>query len=350
MNFENQSKKSKYVVIAAAIVSVIVLVSILLTMLALTTNGTDGNPNSQIDISESITTETTTTTSSSSTSTTETTTTTSMTSTSVTTSTSTSVSSKSTSTETSTTKKTEETVKNTQPVTEAPIINEPVATQSVQPVVVPPVETTTKESSDTEATTETSETTTETIIETEPPTTDSSIVDVKSNEELAQEVIHGLWGNGADRVKRLTDAGYDYNAVQKIVDELMKSAIPETTPIGDVNATYVKNFSRGTYYAYGGPRKGGSGRQLIDCSQGDGNVKGSIASSYLYRNYGYNYNGKRTMVYLEISGYPYMTGYYYLDDSDAGNPNVIDFFYLYNSNCQFQYQGVVSVDCYIVTY
>jgi len=347
MNFENQSKKSKYVVIAAAAICVIILVAVLLTLLGLTSNGAD---NSQIDISESITTETTTTTSSSSTSTTETTTALT-TSTSLTTSTLTSVTSKSTSTETSTTKKNEETIKNTQPATEAPVNNEPVATQPEQPVADPPVETTTvKESSDTEVTTETSETTTETIIETEPPTTDSSIVDVKSNEELAQEVIHGLWGNGADRVNRLTDAGYDYDAVQKIVDELMKSVAPVTTPIEGAGTTYVKNFSRGTYYAYGGPRKGGSGRQLIDCSQGDGTVKGSIASSYLYHNYGYNYNGKRTMVYLEISGYPSMAGYYYLDDSDAGNSNVIDFFYLYNSNCQFQYQGVVSVDCYIVTY
>ena len=42
-----------------------------------------------------------------------------------------------------------------------------------------------------------------------------------------------------------------------------------------------------------------------------------------------------------------MNGWYYLDDSDAGNSEVIDFFYYDNSNCQFQYQGVVQVDCYI---
>lgn len=112
--------------------------------------------------------------------------------------------------------------------------------------------------------------------------------------------------------------------------------------------TYVKSFTRGTYYAYGGPRNGGSQRQLIDCSIGDGTVKGSIASSYLYQNYGYNYNGKRTTVYLEIEGYSQMSGYYYLDDCDAGNSNVIDFFFLYESNCPFKEQGVVQVDCYIV--
>lgn len=41
----------------------------------------------------------------------------------------------------------------------------------------------------------------------------------KSNEEIANEVIQGKWGNGADRKKRLTDAGYDYNAIQNIVNK-----------------------------------------------------------------------------------------------------------------------------------
>ena len=44
----------------------------------------------------------------------------------------------------------------------------------------------------------------------------------KSIDELAKEVIKGLWGNGADRKKRLTNAGYDYNAVQKRVNQLLK--------------------------------------------------------------------------------------------------------------------------------
>ncbi len=44
----------------------------------------------------------------------------------------------------------------------------------------------------------------------------------KTIDELAREVIRGLWGSGADRKKRLTAAGYDYAAVQKRVDELMR--------------------------------------------------------------------------------------------------------------------------------
>ena len=44
----------------------------------------------------------------------------------------------------------------------------------------------------------------------------------KSVDEVAREVIQGKWGNGAERKNRLTKAGYDYNAVQKRVNELMK--------------------------------------------------------------------------------------------------------------------------------
>lgn len=46
----------------------------------------------------------------------------------------------------------------------------------------------------------------------------------KSNEEIADEVIAGKWGNGQDRVNRLTAAGYDYNVIQDIVNRKMGSA------------------------------------------------------------------------------------------------------------------------------
>lgn len=49
---------------------------------------------------------------------------------------------------------------------------------------------------------------------------------VKSNEQLADEVINGKWGNGTDRKNRLTAAGYNYEAVQTIVNErLGKSSL-----------------------------------------------------------------------------------------------------------------------------
>lgn len=44
----------------------------------------------------------------------------------------------------------------------------------------------------------------------------------KSVDDLAREVIRGEWGNGAERKRRLTEAGYDYNAVQSRVNELLR--------------------------------------------------------------------------------------------------------------------------------
>lgn len=45
----------------------------------------------------------------------------------------------------------------------------------------------------------------------------------KSVEAIAKEVIEGKWGNGADRKRNLTNAGYNYNEVQKKVNGLLKN-------------------------------------------------------------------------------------------------------------------------------
>ena len=45
---------------------------------------------------------------------------------------------------------------------------------------------------------------------------------VKSLDAIAKEVIAGKWGNGATRKQKLTAAGYDYKAVQSIVNKLLK--------------------------------------------------------------------------------------------------------------------------------
>lgn len=41
----------------------------------------------------------------------------------------------------------------------------------------------------------------------------------KSNEEIATEVIQGKWGNGGERKNKLTKAGYDYRAIQNLVNQ-----------------------------------------------------------------------------------------------------------------------------------
>ena len=43
----------------------------------------------------------------------------------------------------------------------------------------------------------------------------------KSVDTLAREVIAGKWGNGHDRKNRLTAAGYNYNAVQRRVNQIL---------------------------------------------------------------------------------------------------------------------------------
>ena len=89
--------------------------------------------------------------------------------------------------------------------------DEKVVTPTVEEVAT--VETATPEPSTPE--TATPETAEEPEIEEEPEAPKKSI------EELAWEVIHGDWGNGEERRDRLTEAGYDYEAVQDKVNEIL---------------------------------------------------------------------------------------------------------------------------------
>ena len=50
----------------------------------------------------------------------------------------------------------------------------------------------------------------------------SQINDTKTTDALAYEVIQGDWGNGEERKERLEDAGYDYDAVQQRVNEILE--------------------------------------------------------------------------------------------------------------------------------
>ena len=55
----------------------------------------------------------------------------------------------------------------------------------------------------------------------------------KSNEEIVEEVIAGKWGNGTDRKNKLTEAGYDYNTIQNLVNEKL---------LGKTNNTNTKSI------------------------------------------------------------------------------------------------------------
>jgi LysM repeat protein len=59
--------------------------------------------------------------------------------------------------------------------------------------------------------------------------------------------MDGKWGNGTDRKQRLTAAGYDYSAVQKLVNQIVaerdkKKAITYTVQRGDTLSAIARIF------------------------------------------------------------------------------------------------------------
>ena len=148
----------------------------------------------------------------------------------------------------------------------------------------------------------------EEVVETEAPVEEQTVETEKQEEYLVyKESTHYIhkntcrWNKGdAYRVDDVT--GLEARLCTEcnpICEGYTEYIPPEPVKPDKESMTYVKHFTRGTYYCYGYECYGGSGRYLYDCSYGAGNgIKGSIASSYLYSNYGYNYNGQRTTVYL----------------------------------------------------
>ena len=62
----------------------------------------------------------------------------------------------------------------------------------------------------------------------------------KTTTQIAQEVIDGKWGNGDERIAKLKAAGYDPNAVQKKVNELLA---PKEPTSGDKIAKCAYDFA-----------------------------------------------------------------------------------------------------------
>ena len=76
------------------------------------------------------------------------------------------------------------------------------------------------------------------------PQKPSNPLDQYSDEELAERVIEGLYGNGNERKKAL---GNRYDAVQKIVDEMMQKPIYYTVQKGDNLTAIAKKYGT-TWY------------------------------------------------------------------------------------------------------
>ena len=64
----------------------------------------------------------------------------------------------------------------------------------------------------------------------------------KSVDTLAKEVIANKWGVGKDRERRLTAKGYDYEKVQKRVNELYSADSTEDKNISSNGVVLIKSF------------------------------------------------------------------------------------------------------------
>lgn len=68
----------------------------------------------------------------------------------------------------------------------------------------------------------------------------------KSVDTIAREVIAGAWGNGAERKEKLTAAGYDYTSVQAQVNAILLGKQPEKTPEKSID-TLAREVIAGTW-------------------------------------------------------------------------------------------------------
>lgn len=71
--------------------------------------------------------------------------------------------------------------------------------------------------------------------------------DCKSVDEVVKEVINGKWGNGSERKKKLTEAGYDYTVVQSKVNELLALKPTEPSHNKKPNGEIAKEVIRGLW-------------------------------------------------------------------------------------------------------
>ena len=74
------------------------------------------------------------------------------------------------------------------------------------------------------------------------------VVPKKTVDEIAKEIVDGKgnWGNGDERKKKLKEAGYDYDAVQKKVNDILAS---QTTWVDKANA-WAKKIAADNSYHY----------------------------------------------------------------------------------------------------
>lgn len=118
----------------------------------------------------------------------------------------------------------------------------------------------------------------------------------KTAEEIAAEVVAGKWGNGDERKKRLTAAGYNYGEIQAIVNERMTNkgnttnAAKKAVATGDkvtlkANATVYGTNTRFAAFVYKTPLyvREINGDRVVISTQSTGAVTGAVHKDYIVR-------------------------------------------------------------------
>lgn len=82
----------------------------------------------------------------------------------------------------------------------------------------------------------------------------------KSVDEIAKEVIAGKWGDNPERKNKLKAAGYDYDAVQKRVNELSKST--SSTPAAKTPTVGAKVKIKGKYASSATAKSAGNSKAV----------------------------------------------------------------------------------------
>ncbi len=81
-----------------------------------------------------------------------------------------------------------------------------------------------------------------------PVVTDICVGNIKNIDDVVREVMSGKWGNGAERKQRLVAAGYDYSIIQAKVNELCgKKVTPAPTPKKKSNTEIAKEVIAGEW-------------------------------------------------------------------------------------------------------
>lgn len=115
----------------------------------------------------------------------------------------------------------------------------------------------------------------------------------KSVDTIAHEVIAGVWGNGDARKKAITDAGYDFSAVQDRVNAILNgSAVQPSTPVQNQNQPSSKKVTATEYATKYDKGIAGTYKTTADlyCRNGAGTNKKAlcvIPKGTLVKNYGY---------------------------------------------------------------